>query len=666
MRLYIYFLFMMASTSMAIGQDAVPEVLGIPKHLDRTASYVQHRLKEVCMQHNSSKESIYGYVTSHLGLDKAEMGSLDVQVVKEMDLGDFVLRYIVFQTMEGVYVPAHLYVPKGEGPFPAVLNSHGHWPNGKAGEIVQRTAQLLARNGYVCLTMDAWGSGERGANHVHEYHGARLGSSLLDLGVPLMGMQVLENKRAIDLLQSLEYVDSERIAATGASGGGNQTFWISTLDERVKAAVPVVSIGTFESYILNSNCVCELLPHGLMHLETSDMLAAVAPKPIKILSALRDGNAAFNVGEMLRTFNKAQPFYSDMHAAENLSYELFDEKHDYTLPMRLSMLDWFDSCFDVKRNKVDTLFHQISDAELRVLDDATLKSKVPTTSSYVKKRAAHLSKELLSNSHLAIKEKMGELDEMLQVQRDSVQHVESIPDQGKYQRVVISTGQGKLIPLVIERSVEVTNKLKIVFGSKGNMEVAPEKISSWVKAGETVVLVDLFGLGERSSTTADQIDGQLPRFHTLSRSLLWLGESMMSIWLSEMDVVIAYIKKEFPNTEIEVVGDRETAVCALMYGAMSPSAMQYLLSDLPYSYVPDYVAAADRTKEGTNMAMHLPGIISWGDVQLLLALGKGAFYVDGLIGISGRKVLKSEQLDFEYKVKRLKKMLNNESVIHFN
>lgn len=666
MRFYIYFLFMMASNSIAMGQDVVPEVLGIPKHLDRTASYVQHRLKEVCMHRNDSKEPISGYVTSHLGLDKAEMGSLEMQVVKEVDLGDFILRYMVFQTMEGVYVPAHLYVPKGEGPFPAVLNSHGHWPNGKAGEIVQRTAQLLARNGYVCLTMDAWGSGERGANHVHEYHGASLGSSLLDLGVPLMGMQVLENKRAIDLLQSLAYVDSERIAATGASGGGNQTFWISTLDERIKAAVPVVSIGTFESYILNSNCVCELLPHGLMHLETSDMLAAVAPKPIKILSALRDGNAAFNVGEMLRTFNKAQPFYTDMHAGENLSYELFDEKHDYTLPMRLSMLEWFDSCFDVKRNKVDTLFHQISDAELRVLDDATLKSKVPTISSYVKKRAGHLSKELLSNNHLAIKEKVGELEKMLQVQWDSVQHVESLPDQGKYQRVVITTGQGKLIPLVIERSVEVPNKLKIVFGSKGNMAVAPEKISSWVKAGETVVLVDLFGLGERSSTTADQIDGQLPRFHTLSRSLLWLGESMMSIWLSEMNVVIGYIKKEFPDTEIEVVGDRETAICALMYGAMSPAAMQYLLSDLPYSYVPDYVVAADRTKEGTNMAMHLPGIISWGDVQLLLALGKGAFYVDGLIGTSGRKVLKSEQLDFEYKVKRLKELLNNESVIHFN
>ncbi|WP_022829357.1 alpha/beta hydrolase family protein [Sphingobacterium paucimobilis] len=666
MRFYIYFLFMMASTSMAIGQDAIPEVLGIPKHLDRTANYVQHRLKEVCIHHNGAKESIYGYVTSHLGLDKAEMGSLDVQVVKEMDLGDFVLRYIVFQTMEGVYVPAHLYVPKGEGPFPAVLNSHGHWPNGKAGEIVQRTAQLLARNGYVCLTMDAWGSGERGANHVHEYHGASLGSSLLDLGVPLMGMQVLENKRAIDLLQSLEYVDSERIAATGASGGGNQTFWISTLDERIKAAVPVVSVGTFESYILNSNCVCELLPHGLMHLETSDMLAAVAPKPIKILSALRDGNAAFNVGEMLRTFNKAQPFYSDMHARENLAYELFDEKHDYTLPMRLSMLDWFDSCFGVKRNKVDTLFYQIRDSELRVLNDNKLKNKVPTTSSYVRKRAEYLSKELLSASHLDARGKVGELAKMLHVERDRVQLAESIPDQGKYHRLVISTAQGKLIPLVIESSAEVSNKLKIVFGSKGNREVAPEKTSGWVKAGETVVLVDLFGLGERSSTSADQIDGQLPRFHTLSRSLLWLGESMMSIWLSEMDVVIGYIKKEFPNAEIEVVCDRETAVCALMYGAMYPSAMQYLLSDLPYSYVPDYVAAADRTKEGTNMAIHLPGIISWGDVQLLLALGKGAFYVDGLIGTSGRKVLKSEQLDFEYKVKRLKELLNNESVIHFN
>jgi hypothetical protein len=62
---------------------------------------------------------------------------------------------------------------------------------------------------------------------------------------------------------SLPNVDPGNIGATGASGGGNQTMWLAALDERVKTAVPIVSVGTFEAYIMRSNCICELLIYGL-------------------------------------------------------------------------------------------------------------------------------------------------------------------------------------------------------------------------------------------------------------------------------------------------------------------------------------------------------------------------------------------------------------------
>ncbi len=119
-----------------------------------------------------------------------------------------------------------------------------------------------------------WGAGERTSVHgVTEYHGSNLGASFMNIGESLLGIQVSDNIRGVDLLCSLPYVDARNIGATGASGGGNQTMWLAAADERIKAAVPVVSVGTFESYVMRSNCICELLIDGLTFTEEAGVLA---------------------------------------------------------------------------------------------------------------------------------------------------------------------------------------------------------------------------------------------------------------------------------------------------------------------------------------------------------------------------------------------------------
>ena len=145
----------------------------------------------------------------------------------------------------------------------------GHSRNGRLGST-QSHGYTLALNGYVAITVDPWGAGERTTKYrLYVYHGANLGASLLNIGESLMGLQITDNMRAVDLLCSLPYVDPEKIGATGASGGGNQTMWLAAMDERIKAAVPVVSVGTFESYVMGHNCICETLPDGLTFTEES-------------------------------------------------------------------------------------------------------------------------------------------------------------------------------------------------------------------------------------------------------------------------------------------------------------------------------------------------------------------------------------------------------------
>jgi hypothetical protein len=177
-----------------------------------------------------------GIVIDHsLPLNIKETGTLRQQ--------GFTIRKLTFQTRPGVYATANLYVPDGDGPFPGVINMNGHWPEARMSESVQSVAITLAKNGYVCLAIDAFGAGERSTVHgIYEYHGGNLGASLLNVGESLLGFQVSDNMRGVDLLTSLPYVDPQKIGATGASGGGNQTMWVTAMDERIKAAMPVVSV----------------------------------------------------------------------------------------------------------------------------------------------------------------------------------------------------------------------------------------------------------------------------------------------------------------------------------------------------------------------------------------------------------------------------------------
>ena len=57
------------------------------------------------------------------------------------------------------------------------------------------------------------------------YHGGLLGASLWPAGVPLIGLQVYDNRRAVDYLISRPEVERVKLAITGASGGGNQSLY---------------------------------------------------------------------------------------------------------------------------------------------------------------------------------------------------------------------------------------------------------------------------------------------------------------------------------------------------------------------------------------------------------------------------------------------------------
>ncbi|MEE3373164.1 MAG: alpha/beta hydrolase family protein [Planctomycetota bacterium] len=265
---------------------------------------------------------------------------LEPRVVERLPRDGYRLEKLLFQTWPGVTMAAHAYVPDGKGPFPAVLCVHGHWPLAKQEPRVQARSIGLAKLGFFVLAVDAFGAGERGIEPaLGEYHGATVASTLWPTGRPLSGIQVYENMRAVDYLQSRAEVAEDRIGITGTSGGGNQTMYAGAWDERLRCVVPVCSVGSYQAYLGAACCMCEVVPSALTYTEEWGILGLVAPRPLLVINATRDA-VQFSVQEAQQTVKKARAAYNLYDCGELIKQLPIDSVHDYNQPMREAMYGW--------------------------------------------------------------------------------------------------------------------------------------------------------------------------------------------------------------------------------------------------------------------------------------------------------------------------------------
>ncbi|OJW24631.1 MAG: hypothetical protein BGO49_06200 [Planctomycetales bacterium 71-10] len=268
---------------------------------------------------------------------------LEPEVLGALERDDILIERLTFQSRPGVRVTANLYRPRRlDAPAPGVLCVHGHWKWARIDPGVQARCIGLARLGYVCLCVDAFGAGERAVEPgPGTYHGGPMGASTWAAGVPLIGLQVFDNRRAVDYLTSRPEVDPARLAITGASGGGNQTLYAGALDDRLKAVVPVCGVGTYEAYLSAACCVCEVNPAGMTYACTGDLLAMIAPRALLVVSASRDA-PQFSAGEAARSLDYARGRFEALGAGDRVRQTVIDSGHDYNRPMREAMYGWLD------------------------------------------------------------------------------------------------------------------------------------------------------------------------------------------------------------------------------------------------------------------------------------------------------------------------------------
>ena len=542
--------------------------------------------------------------------------ALDLDIRKTIPMDGYQVQCVTYQSRPGMRVTGNLYVPDGKGPFPGVVGVHGHWAQGRLSDRVQSRGHTLAKNGYVCLNVDAFGAGERSDVHGdYKYHGGALGFALFDIGETLMGCQVVDNMRAVDALCSLDVVDSAKIGATGASGGGNQTMWLAAMDDRVTAAMPVVSVGTFESYIGATNCVCEVLPDGLTFTEESAVLALTAPRALKICNALKDANPTFFPSEMLRSFVPARAIYQLHNEDSRFSYQVFNLPHGYWPEVREAMLGWFDRWLKGEGDgqpRAELPFKTLEESDVMCFP----KGKRPADFVSIAGLCQSRGKELCANvpDGMAPEDKrrglrdvlrMGEPLKIKQVHK----HGPSSSVPGGVERLTVETTSGTLLPVLVAAPTAEARDFTIVLHPEGKTAALDLDVSVQA-SGAGCLYPDLWGMGE----VPWHKETSQGRHHDLARACLWLGRTLMGEWVKGVLLMREVLATEFGASSVSVHAVGELGLVTLCAAAIADGFKAIHLDGCPGS-----LCFGSKPTE-LSLGVHVPGFLKWGDVSLAAAL----------------------------------------------
>ena len=246
---------------------------------------------------------------------------LNAQVSGQVQRDGYATEKVLLETYPGFFLGGNLYRPTARsGRFPGVVSPHGHWRYGRLADraiaSVPARAISLAGQGYVVFTYDMVGYGDT----VQFPHGFEDKRKEL-WGVSVLGLQLWNSIRAVDFLSSLPYVDADRLAVTGASGGGTQAFLLSAVDPRIRYAAPVNMI----SAIMQGGSVCENAANLRLDTFNVELAALMAPRPMLMVSATGDWTRNTPTDE----FPAIRKIYALFDAEDELESIQFDSPHNY-------------------------------------------------------------------------------------------------------------------------------------------------------------------------------------------------------------------------------------------------------------------------------------------------------------------------------------------------
>lgn len=619
----------------------------------------------------SRKQQLRSFLFDAWGGFPQERCDLLPEVIGVVEGDGFKVEKLLFQTFPGVWMTANAYVPTGiQGKVPAVLCVHGHWKQAKVEPVVQSRCIGLAKLGFFVLCVDAFGAGERAIGKaLGEYHGEMVAATLWPTGYPLSGIQVFENMRAVDYLQSRPEVDGTKLGITGASGGGNQTMYAGAFDERFSAVVPTCSVGTYRAYLNAACCQCEVVPGAAGFTEEWGILSLVAPRALMVISATKDAYQ-FSVAEAEKSLSKAREVFRHFGVDSHLKHAVFDWHHDYSQAMRETMYGWMtrflkgegngDPIPEPKHQTFEPEALRCFPGETRPADYVTL----PMFAARIGRAQADAAdrQPILHAAHWEATARRLRLELETRVfgkyfSREPVSKVSSKEVGERTTERILKTDRGIEIALRIKRP-EGEAKAGTLLVDFGTAEKALESdvAKAALSAGEIVAAVEVRATG-RFSRKGDTI-GRAPDHNTAEWGQ-WLGAPLLGQWAFDIRVAAVQLQKLLAGqAPVRLVASGQACPAALCAAVQEPAigalelqqGLSSLVSDQPFvgqrlgSLAPGFLARiGDLGKLAACVAPKpltvVGGVNGSGKVNTeaeLQAAYQSAIEVYGLLGVADR------------------------------
>jgi dienelactone hydrolase len=260
---------------------------------------------------------------------------LHPQIFGRIENKAYSIEKVLLETMPGYYLGGNLYRPMKAAPaggFPGIVSPHGHWNYGRLEHSVNASIPArcinLAQQGYVVFCFDMVGYNDT-IQTPHDF-GSPV-EQLWDFGS--LSLQLWNSIRAVDFLQSLPGVNAARIGATGASGGGTQTFLLTAVDDRIQFSAPVNMI----SGIMQGGGICENAPNLRLDTFNVEIASMMAPRPMIMVSATGD----WTKNNLTEEFPAVRSVYELYDQAANVEAMHQDAPHNYNQVAREAVYRFF-------------------------------------------------------------------------------------------------------------------------------------------------------------------------------------------------------------------------------------------------------------------------------------------------------------------------------------
>jgi dienelactone hydrolase len=192
------------------------------------------------------------------------------------------IESVTFQSTPGVQVYAKVFRMAKSTDRGALVLLHGGGPAGKDGATVVQLATLLARAGWIVLSMDMQYFGERSTDLLTSYTEKEKHERLYNRPSAYLAwitQSVKDVRRAHDLLIEEWNADARRIGLVGFSRGAQVTSIVGGAEPRL-AAVVLIHGGHFD------RAEREHLPAAC----PANYIGRIAPRPLLMLNGERDSD----------------------------------------------------------------------------------------------------------------------------------------------------------------------------------------------------------------------------------------------------------------------------------------------------------------------------------------------------------------------------------------